>query len=113
LEQLRSSSPSKFGDFVQEAIVAHGILITKLQRQMRIHNALYHGKVKNLQEELANTGHENWSPLEWPDWLLLEIDSDILIRQEQVVVAHAIIAPKSRNNTVLQLNMGKGKSRTW
>ena len=46
----------------------------------------------------------------WPDWLLLEIDSDILIRWEQVDVAHAIIAPESRKNTVLQLNMGKGKS---
>jgi hypothetical protein len=112
LEQLRSSSSCRFGSFVQEAIVAHGILITKLQRLMRIHNALYHGKVKNLQEELGNFGHENWNPLEWSDWLLLEIDSDILIRQEQVDVAHAIIAPQSRGNTVLQLNMGKGKSRT-
>jgi hypothetical protein len=110
LEQLRSSSSCRFGDFVQEAIVEHGILITKLQRLMRIHDALYHGKVKNVQEELANFSHENWSPLEWPDWLLLEIDSDILIRQEQIDVAHAIIAPNSRDNTVLQLNMGKGKS---
>jgi hypothetical protein len=112
LELLRSSSSFKFGESVQEAIVTHGILITKLQRLMRIHNALYLGKAKNLQEELGNSGHKNWSPLERPDWLLLEIDSDILIRQEQVDVAHAIIAPASRENTVLQLNMGKGKSRT-
>ncbi|CBX97993.1 hypothetical protein LEMA_P094020.1 [Plenodomus lingam JN3] len=110
LEQLRSRSSSKFGDFVQEAIVAHGILITKLQRLVRIHNALYRGKSNSLSEELGNSGHGNWNPLEWPDWLLLEIDSDILIRQEQVDVAHAIIAPESRNNTVLQLNMGKGKT---
>jgi hypothetical protein len=112
LEQLRSSSSCEFGDSVQEAVVAHGILITKLQRLMRIQNALYHGRVKHLQDELGNSGHENWSPLEWPDWLLLEIDSDILIRQEQIDVAHAIIAPASKENTVLQLNMGKGKSRT-
>jgi hypothetical protein len=38
----------------------------------------------------------------------LEIDSDILIREEQIDVAHAIIAPESGENTVLQLNMGKG-----
>jgi hypothetical protein len=112
LEQLRSSSSCDFGSFVQETIVAHGILITKLQRLMRIHTALYHNKVKHLQDELENSGHENWSPLEWPDWLLLEIDSDILIRQEQIDVAHAIIAPTSKENTVLQLNMGKGESRT-
>ncbi|KAH8621098.1 hypothetical protein IG631_24239, partial [Alternaria alternata] len=110
LEQLRSSSCCKFGNFVQEAIVAHGLLITKLQRLTRIHNALCHDKGKDLQAELGNFGHENWTPLEWPDWLLLEIDSDILIRREQVDVAHAIIAPESRDNTVLQLNMGKGKS---
>jgi hypothetical protein len=77
---------------------------------MRIHSALHHSKVKNLQEELGNSGHENWSPLERPDWLLLEIDSAILIRQEQVDVANAIIAPASSENTVLQLNMGKGQS---
>lgn len=110
LEQLRSSSSCRFGDLTKETIVSHGIFITKLQRLMRIHNALYHGKVKSLQEELGNFGHENWSPLEWPDWLLLEIDSDILIRHEQIDVAHAIIAPESRVNTVLQLNMGKGKT---
>jgi hypothetical protein len=110
LEQLRSSSCCEFGNFVQETIVAHGILITKLQRLTRIHNALCHDKGKDLQAELGNSGHENWSALEWPDWLLLEIDSDILIRREQVDVAHAIIASESRKNTVLQLNMGKGRS---
>jgi hypothetical protein len=110
LEQLRSSSPCKFGDFVQESSVAHGILITKLQRLMRIHNALYHDKVETLQEELENSGHRNWSPSERPDWLLMEIDSNILIRPEQVDVALAIIAPATMNNTVLQLNMGKGKA---
>jgi hypothetical protein len=110
LEQLRSSSCCKFGNFVQETIVAHGILITKLQRLTRIHNALCHDKGKDLQAELGNSGHENWRALEWPDWLLLEIDSDILIRREQIDVAHAIIASESRKNTVLQLNMGKGRS---
>jgi hypothetical protein len=59
LEQLRSSSCCKFGNFVQETIVAHGILITKLQRLTRIHNALCHDKGKDLQAELGNSGHEN------------------------------------------------------
>lgn len=110
LEQLRSSSSCSFGPLVKEAIVAHGIVITDLQRLERIHNALCHEKAQNLQDEFENSGHENWSPLQWPDWLLLEIDSDILIRQEQVDVAHAIIEPRSKENTVLQLNMGKGKT---
>jgi hypothetical protein len=109
LEQLRSSSNHSFGSTVKEAIVLHGVLVTKLQRLVRIRNALCHGKYFRLQEELGNSGHENWNPAEFPDWLLLEIDSDILIRQEQIDVAHAIIAPESGSNTVLQLNMGKGE----
>ncbi|KAF2797566.1 hypothetical protein K505DRAFT_358267 [Melanomma pulvis-pyrius CBS 109.77] len=110
LEQLRSSSNNTFGSNVKEAFVSHGILVTTLQRFVRIRNALYHAKHTRLQEELENSGHENWIPLKFPDWLLLEIDSDILIRKEQVDVAHAIIAPESGGNTVLQLNMGKGKT---
>jgi hypothetical protein len=94
---------------VREAIISHGVLITKLQRLVRIRNALYQARHTQLREELRNSGHENWNPLEFPDWLLLEIDSDILIREEQVNVAHAIIAPESGDNTVLQLNMGKGE----
>lgn len=109
LEQLRSSLNHVFGSGVKEVMVSHGVLITRLQRLVRIQNALYHGKHTRLQEELENSGHENWNPLEFPDWLLLEIDSDIMIRHEQVDVAHAIIAPGSGQNTVLQLNMGKGE----
>lgn len=109
LKQLRSTLSCDFGHGVKEAIVSHGILITDLQRLLRIRNALYQGKITGLQEDLGNRGHENWDPLEWPDWLLLEIDSNILIRQEQIDVAQAIIAPSSCSNTVLQLNMGKGR----
>jgi len=109
LEQLRSSSNHIFGRNVKEAIVLYGVLVTKLQRLVRIRNLLYHEKHARLQEELGNMGHENWNPLEYPDWLLLEIDGDIMIRQEQIDVAHAIIAPGSGKNSVLQLNMGKGK----
>ncbi|KAF2123668.1 hypothetical protein P153DRAFT_435751 [Dothidotthia symphoricarpi CBS 119687] len=110
LEQLRSSSNHIFGHLVKDAIVSHGILLTTLQKLTRLKHALYHAKQTRVQEELGNVGHENWDPSEFPDWLLLEIDSDLLIRQEQIDVARAIIAPKSGDNTVLQLNMGKGKT---
>jgi hypothetical protein len=108
LEQLRSSSMICLGGTVKELLVSHGVLITSLQRLLRIQGALYHRKDTQLQEELANVGHRNWSPFDFPDWLLLEIDSNILIREEQIDVANAIITPKSQSNTVLQLNMGKG-----
>lgn len=47
----------------------------------------------------------------YPEWLLLEIDNNILIRPLQVEVAKAIISPQSEENSVLQMNMGKGERR--
>ena len=63
---------------------------------------------KRLREEQEHEGHSNWSPLEHPEWLLLEIDNNILIRPPQVDVARAIIWPASESNSVLQMNMGQG-----
>ena len=109
LEQLRSSSSHQFGNNMREALVSYGILVTNLQRLLRIRHAQSKGDQRKLLEEWRNVGHENWSPLNFTDWLLLEIDSNILIRREQIDVAHAIISPPSGSNSVLQMNMGKGK----
>ncbi|KAF2647966.1 hypothetical protein K491DRAFT_722967 [Lophiostoma macrostomum CBS 122681] len=111
LERLRSSDPGlQLNPIAKEAVVSHGMLITTLQRLLRIQDFLCQGQTARYQEELMNPGHMNWDPAAFPDWLLLEIDGNILIRPEQVDVAHAIIAPTSGQNSVLQLNMGKGKT---
>ncbi|KAH8589073.1 hypothetical protein B0O99DRAFT_523793 [Bisporella sp. PMI_857] len=110
LEQLRSSSDHYFGRHMREKLVSYGVLATTLQRLLRIRHAQLKGDHHKLLQEWRNTGHENWSPLEYPDWLLLEIESDLLIRSEQIDVAHAIISPASGSNSVLQMNMGKGKT---
>jgi hypothetical protein len=72
-----------------------------------------HSQLKNNQnkvlEEWRNVGHENWNPYDFPDWLLIEIEGDLLIRPEQIEVAHTIISPASGSNSVMQMNMGKGK----
>jgi hypothetical protein len=109
LEQLRSSSNHQFGNNMREGLVSYGILATTLQRLLRIRNAQLNRDHHKLLEEWQNAGHENWSPLEFPDWLLLEIESNLLIRCEQIDVAYAIISPTSGSNSVLQMNMGKGK----
>jgi hypothetical protein len=109
LELLRSSSNSLFGSNMREALVSYGVLITNLQWLGRIEHAYSKYDQRKLAEEWRNQGHENWSPLHFPDWLLLEIDSNILIRSEQIDVAHEIISPSSKSNSVLQMNMGKGK----
>ncbi|KAK7420617.1 hypothetical protein QQZ08_010309 [Neonectria magnoliae] len=48
--------------------------------------------------------------MDYPEWLLLEIDNNLLIRPSQVNVAIAIISPASSSNSVLQMNMGQGKT---
>ncbi|KAL9125857.1 MAG: hypothetical protein Q9217_005002 [Psora testacea] len=107
LEYLRSTSATAFGEGMKNGLVAYALSITHLQRLLRIEDAQLKGNKQTLYDEVKNTGHRNWNPLEYPDWLLLEIDANILIRHDQVEVAFATISPVSKANSVLQMNMGK------
>lgn len=109
LEQLRSTSASIFGERMKENLVVYALLITNLQRLMRMEDAFQKDNVQRLREEQENAGHGNWQPLKYTDWLLLEIDANILIRHDQVDVALATISPASGANSVLQMNMGQGR----
>jgi hypothetical protein len=110
LKELRSSSGTTLKSSTKKALVELGAAITTYQRFLRIDDASRKGKNQELVAERSNPGHENWSPMEYVDWLLLEIDSNIMLRPEQVEVAQATIAPQSGRNSVLQLLMGKGKT---
>src|ERR1700733_8287151 len=41
---------------------------------------------------------------------MTKVENNFRVRPIQVQVAHEMIAPSSRQNTALQLNMGEGKS---
>jgi hypothetical protein len=109
LEQLRSTLSLPFGSCMKESLVAYAVSVTALQRLLRITDAYRKENYQRLLEEQKNLGHSNWRPLEYPDWLLLEIDANIQIRSDQVDVALATISPASQSNSVLQMNMGQGK----
>jgi Protein of unknown function (DUF3638) len=109
LEQLRSTSATNFGDGMKESLVAYAVSMTVLQRLLRIEDANLKDDNQKLHEELNNPGHGNWQPRKNCDWLLLEIDANILIRHDQIDVAVATIAPTSGSNSVLQMNMGQGE----
>ena len=109
LEQLRSTSTTIFGKRMRESLVTYGVSITILQRLLRMEDAYLKGDHQRLHEEVKNLGHSSWQPLRHADWLLLEIDANILIRKDQIDVAVATISPASGSNSVLQLNMGQGK----
>ncbi|KAH6614844.1 hypothetical protein C7974DRAFT_475294 [Boeremia exigua] len=91
-------------------IVEFGLSITSLHRAQRLVALL--DKPLELNEELQHIGHTNWSPSEQPEFLLLEAESGILIRPVQATIAAQMMHPPGAQNTVMQLNMGEGKSST-
>ncbi|OAP60693.1 hypothetical protein AYL99_05695 [Fonsecaea erecta] len=112
LETLRSTSSVPLTSSMRAAVVDFGVAVTRLQRFLRMQDASLRKKIQHLDDELKNSGHSNWDPNDYPDWVLLEIDTNILIRPIQVEVALATISPASGANSVLQLNMGQGKTST-
>ncbi|KAM3074144.1 hypothetical protein ACMFMG_003034 [Clarireedia jacksonii] len=110
LEKLRSTSKVVFGSRMKQSLVDFGVKLTILQRLLRLEAAFKKGNLKSIADEQNNLGHATWNPLEETDWLLLEIDSNFLIRPGQIEVARATITPASGTSSLLQLNMGEGKS---
>lgn len=108
LEQLRLKNFNSFSSQLQQSLICIGTFVTELQHLLRIQDAKLGHDDKKLQEELKSVRHSNWRPASQPEWLLLEIDNNILIRPLQVDVAKAIISPQSNSNSVLQMNMGTG-----
>jgi hypothetical protein len=70
------------------------------------------GKINSIliQREAENIGHTNWDIFEHPEWLLMELGMDLMIRDVQIDVTQAMMKPKINKNTVMQLNMGEGKT---
>lgn len=105
LENLRSKQAKFLSETVRSDLVKYAISITSYQRLFRISDAHQKHNRNKVIEETSNRGHTNWNPNEYTDWLLLEIDSNLLLRPSQIDVAHATINPSSGNNSILQMNM--------
>ncbi|RDW74456.1 uncharacterized protein DSM5745_07118 [Aspergillus mulundensis] len=110
LRQLRSTSRHVFGPGMYELLISYALATSKLQKLLRLKDAAIKGDDSRIDHERADSGHVNWSPADFPDWILLEIDANIQIRQDQVTVAKEMISPTSGANSVLQMNMGQGKT---
>lgn len=108
LEQLKRSRWSALSSHWRDAIVQYGIALTAFQRAERLLNVVRSGSDVDLISELRNTGHVNWSPHDYPESLLLEVESGVMIREVQEQIASQM--RDSKGNAVMQLNMGEGKS---
>ncbi|USP74172.1 hypothetical protein yc1106_01446 [Curvularia clavata] len=94
----------------KESILGYALAITNLQRAQRLVHLS--GKEVELIEELQHIGHSNWDVRQFPETLLLEAESGILVRKEQEYIASQMRSPEKGQNIVLQLLMGGGKSTT-
>jgi hypothetical protein len=110
LGQLHRDRFESLSDAWKSIIIKYGMAITHLHRAARL--VALSDKPVDLCEELRHVGHSNWDPLQFPETLLLEAESGIMIRKEQEFIASHMRSPKNGNNAVLQLLMGGGKSST-
>lgn len=107
LHHLIGESASLRDDW-KGCLVEYGVAISNIQRAERLLASI--GNNIELLNELINPGHQDWDPLDHPEWLLLEIENNILIRRVQAQIAWEMISPSSCANSIMQLNMGEGKS---
>lgn len=108
LQQLGRDRWPCLSEVWKTAISQYGVAITRLHHARQLIK-VQHNDVELLRE-LENTGHRGWDPQEYPEWLLLECESGITIREVQQQIARQMIYPPDNKNAVMQLNMGEGKS---
>ncbi|EJT72145.1 hypothetical protein GGTG_09012 [Gaeumannomyces tritici R3-111a-1] len=110
LERLSRRHRAGLPEAWRRCLVDYAVSLTSLQRAGRLVRAAAGNDGKRLARELGNVGHEGWDPFAFPDWLLLEVERDLLIRPVQAHIARAMIEPPDGRSCVMQLNMGEGKS---
>lgn len=108
LEQLSRRRWGSLNTDWKRCFIAYGCSITKLQRAKRLAGLLTHQD--ELLKEIENPGHTNWQPIRFPETLLLEIENGILVRENQEEIAATMRHIVPGQNSVMQLNMGEGKS---
>ncbi|CZR47791.1 uncharacterized protein FPRO_13458 [Fusarium proliferatum ET1] len=108
LQQLRPAQWKTLSAGWKESLIHYGTAITSLQRAKRL--IRFQSSHVDLIRELENGGHQSWCPFDHPEWLLLECESEIMIRDVQQQIAEQMINPPGDKNSVMQLNMGEGKS---
>ncbi|KAJ4287163.1 hypothetical protein N0V90_012561 [Kalmusia sp. IMI 367209] len=108
---LRQLNRDRFDSLTQDwkaVVISYGVAVTELHRARRLVALSSHPL--ELAEELRNRGHQNWSPMDFPETLLLEAESGLMVREVQEEVAKQMRCPPNDANSVMQLNMGEGKS---
>lgn len=111
LQQLSRHRWHELSESWKECVVSYALALTATQRAERlVMLSGKQGEKEALINEIQNSGHQNWSPLEQPETLLMEVENGFLVREVQALVAAQMRDRQDGNNAVMQLNMGEGKS---
>ncbi|KAI6562298.1 hypothetical protein MCOR09_007841 [Pyricularia oryzae] len=110
LSQLSTSNWQKLPIEWKHAFIQFALALHDLQRARRPLRACSSGSSVDLVKELENTAHSKWDPIDYPQALLMEVESDITIRSVKSDIARKMSSPPDNRNSVMQLNMGEGKS---
>ncbi|KAL4078001.1 hypothetical protein J3A83DRAFT_4087181 [Scleroderma citrinum] len=94
----------------RDYLISFAKLTLEYQRSRRMLLSATNGHLEDLRKEMENTGCIGWAAESHPDWLLIQLEGNFLIRHVQANVAFEMISPQSGKNTALQLHMGEGKS---
>ncbi|KAI9463492.1 hypothetical protein HD554DRAFT_1319253 [Boletus coccyginus] len=107
---LASNSPIVLPDDWKKCLTQLTLLALELQRARRLLRLHFDHLCEELRRELQNEGCDGWNAEAHPDWLLIQLQNNLLVRRVQAEVADEMMSPRSRENTAMQLNMGEGKS---
>ncbi|KAG1816742.1 uncharacterized protein BJ212DRAFT_1576933 [Suillus subaureus] len=108
--RMASAAGSSLGKAWRATLIQLSQILLQLQRSRRL---LVFAANKNWVEffkELESEECEGFDQEQYPDWLLIQIESQFLARPVQVKVALEMMSPSTGGNISLQLNMGEGKS---
>ncbi|KAG2129503.1 uncharacterized protein EDB93DRAFT_118250 [Suillus bovinus] len=107
--RMASAAGSSLGTAWRAALIRLSQTLLQLQRSRRL---LVFAVNKNWVEFFKELESEECEvdSQQYPDWLLIQIESQFLARPVQVKVALEMMSPCTGRNTSLQLNMGEGKS---
>lgn len=113
LQLLHRDRWAELSDQWKKAFIKFATSLANLQKADRLVQAML-GETADLIRELRNQGPRRFDPMASldvsPQQLLLEIEGNIRVREDQEEIAELMRSPPGETNTVMQLNMGEGKS---
>ncbi|PVF91589.1 hypothetical protein CPB86DRAFT_820360 [Serendipita vermifera] len=108
LRRLSLLNRQRISEAWKNRLIQYAMTVQDAKWGDRMLRLLSANRMHHLLLEIRN--RREWDPLEHPDWTLIEIDADFSIRPQQADMAKEMISPSNGLNSVMQLNMGEGKS---